>query len=74
MCASPLFLCAFPKLKKDGRKVAELDKKDYALGVEAAQAQYDQMVAETARLRKLYEAQSVSKNDLDKAEISPPLF
>lgn len=51
-----------------GQKVAELDKKDYALGVEAAQAQYDQMVAETARLRKLYEAQSVSKNDLDKAE------
>ena len=50
-----------------GQVVAVLDKKDYKLGVEASQIQYDQLNAEVARLKVLHEAKSVSGNDYEKA-------
>ena len=52
---------------KEGQLLATLDDKDYKLGVEAAQLQYDQLKNELARLKKLYDAQSISANDYEKA-------
>ena len=50
-----------------GQLLAQLDDKDYQLGVRAAQAQYDQLKNEVERLTKLYEKKSVSGNDYEKA-------
>jgi len=50
-----------------GQLVATLDTKDYQLQVDAAQTQYDQLKNEVERLRKLYEANSLSGNDYEKA-------
>ena len=50
-----------------GELLAELDDRDYLLGVEALQIQYDQLKEEVARTRKLFEQKSVSTNDYEKA-------
>ena len=52
---------------RKGQLLAQLDDKDYQLGVKAAEAQYNQLKNEVARLTKLYEANSVSGNDYEKA-------
>ncbi len=52
---------------RQGQVIAKLDDKDYRLGVEAAQIQYDQLSREVARLKKLHDAHSISGNDYDKA-------
>ena len=55
------------KYVRKGELLAELDDKDYKLGVEALQIQYDQLKDEVARTRKLFEQKSVSANDYEKA-------
>lgn len=52
---------------KQGQLLATLDDTDYKLGVEALQTQYDQVSREVERTKKLYESNSVSGNDYDKA-------
>lgn len=52
---------------REGQLLAQLDTKDYQLGVEAIQIQYNQLKDEVARLRQLYEAKSLSGNDYEKA-------
>lgn len=51
-----------------GQLLAQLDDKDYRLGVEALQIQYDQVKDEVARSRMLFEQRSLSANDYEKAE------
>ena len=51
-----------------GQLLARLDAKDYQLGVDAAQIQYDQMKNELERMRQLYESKSLSGNDFEKAQ------
>lgn len=53
---------------KKGTLLAELDDSDYLLGVQAYQAQYDQLEREVSRLEKLYKTGSVAGNDYDKAK------
>lgn len=50
-----------------GQLLAELDNSDYKLGVEAVQSQYDQLAAEVARAKRLYEKKSMTTNDYEKA-------
>ena len=50
-----------------GQLLARLDAKDYQLQVNAVQIQYDQMRAEVERLRLLFEGNSLSANDYEKA-------
>ena len=50
-----------------GQIIARLDAKDYQLGVDALQIQYDQLSAEVERLRLLYEGKSLAGNDYEKA-------
>ena len=50
-----------------GQLLAELDREDYQLGVEALQIQVDQLEDEVERTKKLYEAKSISVNDYEKA-------
>lgn len=50
-----------------GQLLAELDAADYRLGVEALQIQYDQLQAEIARTKQLFDQKSVSANDYEKA-------
>ena len=52
---------------REGQLIAQLDEKDYQLGMDAAQIQYDQLSREVERLRKLHEGNSISGNDFDKA-------
>ena len=52
---------------RQGQTIAILDQKDYKLGVEAYQIQYDQMKDEVARMEQLYKANSLSGNDYEKA-------
>lgn len=52
---------------KKGQLLARLDAKDYQLSVNAVQVQYDQLKAEVERLRMLYEGNSLSGNDYEKA-------
>ena len=52
---------------RKGQLVAELDRADYKLGVEAAQVQYDQLSREVERLKRLRDSKSLSGNDYDKA-------
>ncbi|HJC97344.1 MAG TPA: efflux RND transporter periplasmic adaptor subunit [Candidatus Phocaeicola merdavium] len=52
---------------REGQLIAELDDADYRLGVEALQAQADQLEDEVGRMKLLYEAKSVSENDYEKA-------
>jgi multidrug efflux pump subunit AcrA (membrane-fusion protein) len=44
---------------RQGQLIAQLDDKDYKLGVDAAQIQYDQMKREVARMKKLYDNKSL---------------
>ncbi|RHP66973.1 efflux RND transporter periplasmic adaptor subunit [Bacteroides sp. OF04-15BH] len=53
---------------RQGQLVAQLDDKDYRLGVEALQIQYDQVKDEVNRSRILFEQHSLSANDYEKAE------
>lgn len=50
-----------------GQLIATLDNADYKLGVDALQAQYDQLANETKRLEILYKDKSISTNDYEKA-------
>lgn len=50
-----------------GQLIATLDNADYKLGVDALQAQYDQLANETKRLGILYKDKSISANDYEKA-------
>ena len=52
---------------KSGQLLAILDAKDYQLQVDAAQTQYTQLKNEVERLRQLYEGNSLSGNDYEKA-------
>ncbi len=52
---------------KAGQVVAQIDTRDYAVQLEVAQAQYDQVKAEADRIIELYSRQSVTENDYDKA-------
>lgn len=52
---------------RKGQLLAQLDDKDYLLGVKAAEAQYNQLKHEVERLTKLYVNKSVSGNDYEKA-------
>lgn len=52
---------------RKGQKIAVLDRKDYQLGVDAYQIQYDQLKEEVARMEQLYKANSLSGNDYEKA-------
>ena len=52
---------------RQGQVIAVLDRKDYQLGVDASQIQYNQLNDEVARLKVLHDAKSVSGNDYEKA-------
>ncbi len=52
---------------RSGDLLAELDDADYRLGVEAVQIQYDQLKDEVERTKRLFEQNSVSANDYEKA-------
>lgn len=53
---------------RKGETIAQLDTKDYKLEVEIRQVQYDQLKKEVARMQKLYQDNSLSGNDFEKAE------
>ncbi len=53
---------------REGQLLAELDDDDYQLGVDALQIQYDQLKDEVARTKRLFEQNSVSLNDYEKAK------
>ncbi|WP_251621979.1 efflux RND transporter periplasmic adaptor subunit [Odoribacter lunatus] len=52
---------------KKGTLLAQLDQRDYNLQYEAAAAEYKQIKGETDRIIELYQTNSVSENDYDKA-------
>lgn len=52
---------------RKGQLIATLDGEDYQIALDAAQAQYTQMKNEVARIKTLYERNSVSKNEYEKA-------
>ena len=52
---------------RQGQLLARLDAKDYQLQVNAVQIQYDPVKAEVERLRLLFEGNSLSANDYEKA-------
>lgn len=52
---------------RQGQIIALLDQEDYQLAVNASQIQYNQMKNEVARMKQLYEANSLSGNDYEKA-------
>lgn len=52
---------------REGSVIAELDKKDYMLQLEASEIQYNQLKSEVERLEKLYQKNSISGNDYEKA-------
>ena len=52
---------------RKGETVARMDSRDYALQLAATEAEYKQVKAEAERVIRLYEKQSVSENDYDKA-------
>ncbi|MFI3262967.1 MAG: efflux RND transporter periplasmic adaptor subunit [Rikenellaceae bacterium] len=52
---------------RNGQVVAYMDDRDYKLQLEATQAEYDGIKAEVDRIVALYEEQSVTANDYDKA-------
>lgn len=51
---------------KPGQLIAQLDTTDYALGISALRAQYDQMTNESKRINQLHAAGSMSQNDYEK--------
>ncbi len=50
-----------------GEMIAELDDKDYQIALSASKAQYTQLKNEVERIKVLYERNSVSKNEYEKA-------
>lgn len=52
---------------RKGQLLATLDATDYQLGVEALQIQYDQLKSEVERTTRLFQQQSISANDYEKA-------
>lgn len=52
---------------EEGQLLATLDDADYKLGVKAIEIQYDQLKKEVDRMKLLYENNSISGNDYDKA-------
>jgi RND family efflux transporter MFP subunit len=52
---------------KKGALLAKIDPRDYQLKVDVTKAQYNQVVGEVARIKKLYENNRVSENDYEKA-------
>ena len=50
-----------------GQPVAQIDRRDYEVQLQVAQAQYDQVSAEAGRVIELHNRQSVAGNDYDKA-------
>lgn len=52
---------------KKGQLIATLDAADYKVALDASQAQYTQMKNEVSRIKTLYERNSVSKNEYEKA-------
>jgi len=55
---------------RKGELLAEMDQRDYQLQLAATEAEYTQIKAEAERVIKLYEKQSVSENDYDKARLA----
>ena len=53
-------------VRKD-QVLAEMDSRDYTVQLSATEAEYKQVKAEAERIIRLYEKQSVSENDYDKA-------
>lgn len=53
-------------VRKD-QVLAEMDSRDYAVQLSATEAEYKQVKAEAERIIQLYEKQSISENDYDKA-------
>lgn len=53
-------------VRKD-QVLAEMDSRDYAVQLSATEAEYTQVKAEAERIIRLYEKQSISENDYDKA-------
>ena len=49
-----------------GQLLAELDSKDYKLGVEALQIQYDQMQRESVRMDEMFAEKAISQSDYEK--------
>lgn len=52
---------------KENQIIAELDSRDYLVQLNAVRTQYEQVKAETDRVKELYARKSVSANDYDKA-------
>ncbi len=52
---------------KKGELIAEIDSRDYQLQYDATKAEYEKIIAETERVIKLYERNSVSEADYQKA-------
>ncbi len=50
-----------------GQLVAQMDKRDYQIQLNAVQAKYEQVNAEAERVIELYNRQSIAVNDYDKA-------
>lgn len=52
---------------RKGQVLAQIDPRDYEIQLAATKAEYQQIKNETARLKELYEKQSIAPNDYDKA-------
>ena len=52
---------------KKGDLIAEIDPRDYQIQLDVAQAQYNQVKAETDRVTEMYNRKSVASVDFDKA-------
>ncbi|MDR1356481.1 MAG: efflux RND transporter periplasmic adaptor subunit, partial [Tannerellaceae bacterium] len=52
---------------RKGQVLAEMDSRDYALQLDATEAEYKQIRAEAERIMALYEKNGVTPNDYDKA-------
>ncbi len=52
---------------KEGTIIARLDDRDYQLQVDATRAKYNEVKAEVERIEELYDRNSVSQSDYDKA-------
>ncbi len=52
---------------EEGEVIASLDSRDYVLQVSATKAKYEEVQAEVSRIEELYNRNSVSQSDYDKA-------
>ncbi len=53
---------------RKGQVLAEIDPRDYRTQLKATEAEYERIKGEAERIMALYEKQSVSKNDYEKAK------